>query len=43
MTGGTRGTIVEVASSPSLRRTDQCDGMRQILLHLLYRFLSISL
>jgi hypothetical protein len=32
MTGGARGTIIEVASRSSSRRTCRCDGVRQTLL-----------
>jgi hypothetical protein len=41
-TGGARGTIVEFTSEASGRWTGRCDGLRRILLPLLYRFLSIS-
>jgi hypothetical protein len=32
MTGGAHGTITEVASEPSCRRTDRCDKLRRTLL-----------
>jgi hypothetical protein len=38
---GVHGTIVEVASGSSWRRTSRYDGLRQILLPLLYHFLYI--
>jgi hypothetical protein len=41
MVGGARGTIAEVASKASGRRTGRCDGLHQTLLPLLCRFLSI--
>jgi hypothetical protein len=37
-TGGARGTIVEVASEASSRRTGRCDGLRRTLLSYLCRF-----
>jgi hypothetical protein len=39
--GGACGTIVEVASEVSLRRTGRCDELHQTLLPLLCHFLSI--
>jgi hypothetical protein len=39
--GGACGTIVEVVSDISSRRTGRCDGLRRTLLPLLCRFLSI--
>jgi hypothetical protein len=39
--GGARGTIAEVASKASCRRTGRCDGLRHTLLPLLCCFLSI--
>jgi hypothetical protein len=42
-TGGARGTITEVASEASGRRTSRCDGLRWTLLPYLYRFQCIRL
>jgi hypothetical protein len=42
MTGGARGTIAEVASESSQRRMGRCNGLRWILLPLLYHFHSIK-
>jgi hypothetical protein len=36
--GGARGTIVEVASEASYRRTGRCNGLHQTLLPYLCRF-----
>jgi hypothetical protein len=37
-TVGARGTIVDVVSESGQIRTGRCDGLRRILLPLLYRF-----
>jgi hypothetical protein len=39
--GGACGTIVEVASSPSRRRTGRCNGLRRTLLPQNHHFLCI--
>jgi hypothetical protein len=39
--GDARGTIAEVASKSSQRRTGRCDGLYWTLLPLLYHFCSI--
>jgi hypothetical protein len=39
--GGAHGTITKVVSESSRRWTGRCDGLRQTLVSLLYRFLSI--
>jgi hypothetical protein len=41
MVGGARGTITEVVSGSSRRRTGRCDMLHWTLLPLLYRFLCI--
>jgi hypothetical protein len=37
MTGGARGTIVEVALEASERGTGRCDGLRQTLLPYIWK------
>jgi hypothetical protein len=41
MAGGARGTIMEVVSESSQRRTGRCDRLRQTLLPLICHFHSI--
>jgi hypothetical protein len=36
--GGARGTIIEIVSEASLKRTGRCDELHQTLLPYLYRF-----
>jgi hypothetical protein len=40
--GGARGTIMEVASEASWKRTGRCDGLRQTLLPLSFYFQCIG-
>jgi hypothetical protein len=42
MAGGARGTIMEVVSESSQRRTGRCDRLRQTLLPLLCHFILLG-